>query len=311
MNNVKKTNLFYLILIVVYLVVTILLSLLTSKNVNLGLVTSLILSEMLFLVPALIFLLIGHKDLGQWVPFRKVKWSTVGLAILFSFCITPLASWLNVISQLFTTNAVTEIAGDILALPAIFSIFLIGIFGPFCEEFVFRGVIFSGLKSDGGAFWAIMISGLFFGLAHMNLNQFVYAFMLGIAFALLCEATGSIIPSLIVHAMINSGNVLMEYAIKFAYDIIGSNYDELLSEVVDAGVAKDQIIIMCGALIVPAAIGTFLSVVLFRAICSAENSWEHMKEVFKGTKKNVLSISGIIAIALCIFVIFFFDKIFK
>lgn len=311
MNNVKKTNLFYLILVVVYLIVSVLLSLLTSKNVTVGLVASLILSEMLFLVPAMIFLLAGHKDLSQWVPFRKVKWSTAGLAILFSFCITPLASWLNIVSLLFTTNAVTEIAGDILALPAFFSVLLIGVFGPFCEEFVFRGVIFSGLKSDGGTFWAILISGLFFGLAHMNLNQFMYAFMLGIAFSLLCEATGSIIPSLIVHALINSGNVLMEYAIEFVYNILGNNYEALLTEAVDSGVAKEQILIMCGTLIVPAAIGTFLSVVIFRAICSAEDSWEHMKEVFSGAKKNALSVSGIIAITICVFLIFFFDKIFK
>lgn len=309
MNDVKKTNLFYLILIVLYLAVSMILSLATSRNVSMGIIGTLILSEMLFLVPAFIFLLIGRKNITEWVPFRKIKWSTVGLTILFTMCIAPIATLLNILSQLFVTNAVAEIAEDILALPMFLSIFLIGIFGPFCEEFVFRGIIYTGLKKSGSILCAGLISGLFFGLAHMNLNQFSYAFLLGIAFALLTEATGSIIPSLISHAIINSSNVLLEYAINLSYSLVGGDYSDIINQSEESLMTKDQLLIISGVYLVPASIGALLCVILLRAIARREGKLEHMSDIIHAPKKNVLTISGVLAIILCLFIIFVLDKL--
>ena len=58
--------------------------------------------------------------------------------------------------------------------------FFVGILAPVCEEVVFRGAIFGGMKKEGNIFKAVMVSGLLFGLLHMNINQASYAFVIGI-----------------------------------------------------------------------------------------------------------------------------------
>ena len=44
-----------------------------------------------------------------------------------------------------------------------------------------------------------LLSALFFGIAHMNFQQFSYAFFLGIVFGCLLEATDSIFATITAH----------------------------------------------------------------------------------------------------------------
>ena len=55
-----------------------------------------------------------------------------------------------------------------------------------------------------------------FGLMHMNLNQFVYAFVIGIAFGVLCEVTGSILPGFFAHLLINGSSTVSMYFLEDA-----------------------------------------------------------------------------------------------
>ena len=78
----------------------------------------------------------------------------------------------------------------------------IGVLAPICEEVTFRGILFTGFKRTNRIFGSILWTAFLFGLFHMNLNQFGYAMMIGIVSAFLVEATGSLIPSLILHILI-------------------------------------------------------------------------------------------------------------
>ena len=51
------------------------------------------------------------------------------------------------------------------------------------------------------------MSGLVFGLFHLNINQFCYAFVIGVVFAFLVEATGSIWSSVLAHFAINTYSI--------------------------------------------------------------------------------------------------------
>ena len=63
--------------------------------------------------------------------------------------------------------------------------------------------------------WLNLLSMLFvrnalaFGLMHMNFNQFCYAFVLGIAFGILLEATGSIFATMTAHFVINGWSTVL------------------------------------------------------------------------------------------------------
>ncbi|MBQ2799283.1 MAG: CPBP family intramembrane metalloprotease [Ruminiclostridium sp.] len=77
------------------------------------------------------------------------------------------------------------------------------IIAPLFEEFWFRGIIQTGLAPYGNGF-AIMVSALLFGLAHGNVHQFCFTFVVGIVLGYVRYASDSLIPTTIIHAILNS-----------------------------------------------------------------------------------------------------------
>lgn len=88
----------------------------------------------------------------------------------------------------------------------------LGVLAPISEEIIFRGVIFNGLKEKGGKF-AVLISGLFFMIMHLSINQCFYQLIMGFVLGLLVLYTNSIISSFIVHFINNAGVLLINYII--------------------------------------------------------------------------------------------------
>ncbi|MCL1832030.1 MAG: CPBP family intramembrane metalloprotease [Oscillospiraceae bacterium] len=76
------------------------------------------------------------------------------------------------------------------------------------EEFIFRGLILTALKPYGNGF-AIIVSAFAFGVAHGNIQQFVYTFVLGIVLGYITIQTKSILASTILHALFNSISAVM------------------------------------------------------------------------------------------------------
>lgn len=172
--------------------------------------------------------------------FHKVKISTLLMIALCTFLIMPLVTVLNVLTMFFTDNAVAALEGDIVSTPFPAMLFMIGIFGPFCEEFVFRGVIYRSYRRSGewlnnmryktlrnNGISAILLSSLLFGLMHMNFNQAVYAFAIGIFLVLLVEAAGSLWASVFCHMFFNSCQVVLMYA---SEGILNSIYGQAANE---------------------------------------------------------------------------------
>ena len=90
----------------------------------------------------------------------------------------------------------------LVALPAIF------------EEFIFRGIIFNGLRGKG--FWfACIISAVMFAVMHLSIEQFVFPIIMGVVFALILEKTGSIVYTIITHFCNNFIVVLISYISNF------------------------------------------------------------------------------------------------
>ena len=71
-----------------------------------------------------------------------------------------------------------------------------------CEEVLFRGFILSGLRRLG-AVPAIGISALLFGIAHASIYRLLPTVFLGIIFGLIVWRTGSLLSSIVAHALNN------------------------------------------------------------------------------------------------------------
>ena len=233
----KLANWLFFTMIMTHIAVVLFLSLF-GAYISIGIILNFFLGEAILMVPALLFLLLGRQKLA----FRRIKISSLLMIVLCTFLIMPLVTVLNTLTMFFTDNAVAAIEGDILSVPFPVMLFMIGIFGPFCEEFVFRGIIYgsyAGWSETGeagaggsmarrrGGLSAIMLSALTFGLMHMNFNQAVYAFAIGIFLAFLVEAAGSLWASVFCHMIFNSLQVVLMYVSKA---VLGSEYAKAVSE---------------------------------------------------------------------------------
>jgi sodium transport system permease protein len=71
-----------------------------------------------------------------------------------------------------------------------------------CEEVLFRGFILNGLRRLG-AVPAIGISALLFGIAHASIYRLLPTVFLGVIFGLIVWRTGSLLSSVVAHALNN------------------------------------------------------------------------------------------------------------
>lgn len=83
-----------------------------------------------------------------------------------------------------------------------------------CEELLFRGLIFNGLKNKFNVSLSVIFSALIFALIHFSIFQTVYQFLIGIVLALLVHFTGSILFSMLFHFVNNFTIVLISYITK-------------------------------------------------------------------------------------------------
>lgn len=83
-----------------------------------------------------------------------------------------------------------------------------GVLAPFCEELLFRGIIYDTASSINKPF-AILVSSIMFGVAHGNALQCTYAIMLAVLFCCINHKNKGIMPSVLLHMIINSSSVFM------------------------------------------------------------------------------------------------------
>lgn len=91
---------------------------------------------------------------------------------------------------------------------------------PVCEEVIYRGVLFNGLKKSRSVLSATLLSALAFMLMHMSPVQVVFQFALGAASAYIMHRSGRILPSVLFHATANALALVMQLT-PFADVLIG------------------------------------------------------------------------------------------
>jgi len=88
-------------------------------------------------------------------------------------------------------------------------ILFVAVIGPLIEEIFFRGFLYRALKRKTGVYFALLISAVLFSLIHFNVMVFFPILWLGIILGLLLEKTGSLIPCVAMHIMVNSISLTM------------------------------------------------------------------------------------------------------
>lgn len=100
-------------------------------------------------------------------------------------------------------------------------ILLVAVLPPLVEELAFRGVMFTGLMRSLRVSEAFVISSLAFALLHMSLPAVVTHLPLGLYFCWLRHRCGSLWPSMLAHALHNTGVIVLG-ALGVAWGLVDS-----------------------------------------------------------------------------------------
>ncbi len=92
------------------------------------------------------------------------------------------------------------------------NIVLVALVPAICEELVFRGTIMNGLKKYG-PYLMIVLSGLMFSIMHLNIEQSIYQFVLGMVLASVSMITGTILASMILHFFNNALILVLNFIV--------------------------------------------------------------------------------------------------
>ncbi len=184
----------------------------------------LIFSQIILVLPSVVYMLKHRLPYAETVRFKKLKFADMLWCILFGILIQPALTLLNAISMVFSTNTTSTFMLELSnQVPFLFALLLMAVVPAVLEESVYRGVFYNEY-SKWNPWKAALLSGFLFGLMHGNINQFCYAAVMGILFALLIEATGSILSTMLIHFWINAGSVVLIYVYPKLYTVVQSFY---------------------------------------------------------------------------------------
>ncbi|MCY6959217.1 CPBP family intramembrane glutamic endopeptidase [Clostridium brassicae] len=207
-NKTFYANLFAMILLILYSFGGDILVPIFGK-MSLSLPMYLVLPQILLLVvPTIVYFIITKEPVKDTLRLNKIGLRTIFIVIGIGFLSMPIASFLSLISQFVFPNRIGQVVNRLDNIPFIIRLGVVALTPAICEEITMRGVTLSGYNDLSIKKSAIM-TGLFFGMIHMDGNQFLYAFALGVIFAYLVRITNSIFSSMICHFIINGTQVFL------------------------------------------------------------------------------------------------------
>ena len=170
----------------------------------------------------------NNKATLERFSIKGVSPSTVGysflLGIVVFFLTLIISSFFNGIIGFFgyQSSSGSVVTSESPELYFVLSVLFTAILPALFEELTHRGMLLGGMMTGGNAVRAIVLSGLLFGLMHLNIEQFFFAAVVGMLLAHLTIFTRSIWPAVIVHF---TNNFISEYLKHAKYnDWFGSGF---------------------------------------------------------------------------------------
>lgn len=214
MKKVSRANMYFLIILLLQLFLPVPLIFdwfkITDKRLML-----LINHIIIFIFPTIIYLIITKQSARKVLKLNKLYFKDSLLIILLAFVCQPIMAFLSLLSQFFFNNAIGDFMTEIVNTPYILLLLLVAVLPAITEEITIRGVVLSGYE-DKNIYLSCIVTGLFFGIMHLDPQQFLYASVLGIVLALVVRITNSIFAASLIHFLINGTSVTLQKLISLA-----------------------------------------------------------------------------------------------
>ncbi|WP_139902365.1 CPBP family intramembrane glutamic endopeptidase [Clostridium thermarum] len=257
MKSIFRANLFMLLLIVFMLAIE--MFLVRDLIGLLGYVNLMAVHEYIaLLIPAVAFILITKQSPKEVFRLNKIKPIDAAIAITIAFFAQPVASFLSQITALFFDNPVAqafEILKDI-SYPKL--LFMMAITPAICEELVTRGIVLHGYNKTS-ILRAALINGLVFSILHLDPQQSLYTFVLGVLFAYMVRITNSIWASVLCHFTFNGIQVTMLELSQMLKDKVGTEVIEAAQEAQQVTTAAQTAIMLAVSFVI--ALGSAAAIV--------------------------------------------------
>jgi membrane protease YdiL (CAAX protease family) len=177
-----------------------------------------LLATQILFIAAPVFLAIRwfYLDRRAVLPFSWPGGRALGGAILGAFGLNHLLNYAVIwqdrifplpesLKDLFNTLVSFDGPLDFLCL-----LLLVGVVPGVCEEILFRGFVHAGLHRalESGSM-AVVVGAFVFAGFHLNPWRFVVLLIIGLYLGFLVQRTGSLVPSIVAHTLINIQSVAL------------------------------------------------------------------------------------------------------
>ena len=282
-NRSRLAGIQYLVMMVVWIIAGLLISVAgLDRFLNYYSAHSLV--ELELLIPVVVLLVLDRFEVMRGTRMKMVGVKVILWTLLLALILIPVMTFLNLAGQLLVPNDIvvriehyTMLTGSsVWEKPLLLNLLYMALLPAVVEEFLFRGVLFQGFRSCG-LFKTAVITSLMFALAHGNLNQFLYAFAIGLFLAYLVEASGSVYAAMIAHMCLNSATVVMVYLKR----VLPENMTSAIVEAENTSARDLSLVywIICGAI---AAACFVLAVIAVRKIAKTAERDLIYREARKG-----------------------------
>ena len=267
--------------------------------------TSILLSQTVFVFPAVVYLILNRENPIKELRVKKVRLSNIFLIIVFTYLCQPLISLVNCISMIFNRSDISDTVSEIGNQHSLLiAIFAAAVVPAICEEMMYRGIIYNEYHKKSPRM-AIVFSALLFGLLHGNLNQFSYAFVIGLIFCLMNEATDSILASVIMHFVINCTSAVSAYFLQKLSNAIEQANGVAVDSISD-NLDKVGLMQMACNLVIPAIVASVLAFLIYRLIAIRTGRYEYIKSIFVKNESSqkgnsIITIPLLIGIVACLY----------
>lgn len=198
MKAIRNTNAFFLFINVLLIVASGLISLWSEGGQLIC----------LFLIPILYVKYYKQEKVKERLLLNPISVKNMAILMLVTFVSVPITAFLLNLSVLSVGNQMDFLFKDEFNKSIGVMLLSLAVVPAICEEVFMRGVILTG-HHDLKWLQLILFNGILFGIFHLNVNQFSYAFFLGAIFSLAVLITRSLYASMWMHFVNNAFSTVM------------------------------------------------------------------------------------------------------
>ena len=223
--SIYRTNLFYLIIAIVFMLAGVL-------GRNLSFFSIILINEILIIaLPSIYFIKRRGLSLKRTFRLNILGFKNIILIFFITILTYPIATFfqalfISIVNLVKPLNMeIPPLPIDITNVPFLLAFLFVAVLPGICEEIMFRGTILRTYEKIGIK-PAIIISGVLFGLFHFNLINFAGPTVLGIVFGIMVYKTNSIYSSMLAHTINNSIALALNYIMVQNTDFVDGLADQ-------------------------------------------------------------------------------------